>query len=527
MEKALLLFKRYMRNGRVLAGSAASSVTAYTNPQDRTSESEQFKSALHAVLRAGQRCFDEKRWPAHVLSTFREYELATRHLIAEMSSVARPARHAEKAEFDLRDCLQDTCSKHRQIAAAKGLNFLLRIAGSLPNKVVGDAGRLRRVVDALFSRAISCTESGTVRCEVTHLVEQGKRPHRVMIRMRDTGSGFDYNDSRVLFDSDGDDADVIAKPGVREILDLKKIVEEMGGDVAVFSQRSFGTTITINLWFGSAAGADLVELSGSVDLVGVRILLVDKPGASRELFAAQLQTIGVSLSLADDGVFALQSVLRAIMAGKPYDMLITDLGAEFVNGLELARYLRRRGLLDDLCLVATTEHGMQGDAELCRNAGFAAYLVKPLPPDQIGNLLRAGLAMLMLSEQERNAKGLITRHHAREFEKAEGQVVYFGTDPSTLEAHPSVQDVTVKFARSVDGVVAEVTRAATRLIVVDRPVTPGGVRRGLDVMRKVLGDERVPPVVLVGEFSARERVEFRRVGVRNFSRTWSEAIATV
>lgn len=493
--------------------------------QERGSHDE-FRNSLDATLRAGNGLFSRGDWSVHIQSAFRDYQLAARHFLAEMDAAGGRAGTREWVEFDPRDCVQDTCAQHREKAIAKGLNFSLRVTSGMPQKVAGDVARLRRVIDGFLARSVQYTTTGTVRCEVTYLKEDGKLPHRVMIRIRDTGAGFDYKASKVLFDFDDKESEspLRDKPGIREMVPLKSIVDDMGGELSVFSQKAFGTTITINLWFGAAEGVSMSALARDIRLAGVPVLLVDRPHPGRDVFAAQLRTLGVDLTEAGDGVAGLQEVLRAVERGTPYEMVIIDLGAEHVSGLEFARYLRARRLSKDLCLVATTGHGMQGDAELCRAAGFSGYLVKPLPPEHLGNLLKASLAALVLPERERERKGLITRHHTREFDRDEGEVIYFGMDPAVADDARMIGfDAPVKVVTSLDQVIAETTRRVTRMIVVERHVTPNSVRRGLDAIKGALGNHDIPPIVLVGEFGAVERVAYRKAGVRDFKKSLFEA----
>lgn len=517
------------KSTRTFLRAAANEESSKSRVRDKR---EDFRLALQVLLRTGKDVFsDTAEWSPHAVAAFRDFESAARHLAAEMNATSRTVP-LDWVEFDPRDCVQDACAPHRESATDKGLSFFLRITSEMPARVSGDVARLRRIVDGFLARSIAHTKTGTVRCEVTHIEETGKLPHRVMIRIRDTGAGFDYGATKALFESDDKESATRLddKPGMREMRALKSIVDEMGGELSVFSQKTFGTTVTINLWFGAARGASIATLSRDINLVACPVLLVDTPGESRDVFATQLKTLGVHLNVADDGVAALQKVLRAEKRGAPYEMVIIDLNVEHLSGLEVARYLKKRELSNDLCLVAITGQGKPGDGEQCKQARFSAYLARPLPPEHVGNLLKASLATMMLPENERESRSLITRHHAREFEKKEGQIVYFGADGSLGEGKESGSDIPVKVVSTLDRVIAEITRSATRLIVVDRHVddrhmTPNSIRRGLEIIKRALGSEDVPPVVLVGEFAAAERVAFRKAGIHGFKKTVTEALA--
>jgi DNA-binding response OmpR family regulator len=63
-----------------------------------------------------------------------------------------------------------------------------------------------------------------------------------------------------------------------------------------------------------------------------------------------------------------------------------DIGLPKLNGFDLAR--RLRGSLPACILVAVTGWGQDSDRALAKNAGFDAYLVKPVEIERVQAVLR-------------------------------------------------------------------------------------------------------------------------------------------
>ncbi|MEO8058841.1 MAG: ATP-binding protein [Burkholderiales bacterium] len=74
----------------------------------------------------------------------------------------------EQQPFSLAQCINEALSPLALTASNKALRLDWRVAGSVPNALIGDAARLRQVLINLVGNALKFTEAGEVRVEVTH-----------------------------------------------------------------------------------------------------------------------------------------------------------------------------------------------------------------------------------------------------------------------------------------------------------------------------------------------------------------------
>jgi len=102
--------------------------------------------------------------------------------------------------------------------------------------------------------------------------------------------------------------------------------------------------------------------------------------------------------------------------GISYDVAVVDMLMPGKDGLQLAKELKQHPIGSLVRLVVLTSLIQRGHAELARQAGFVAYLTKPVRHDQLANCLRTVLGLPELGRQETvppvpaPAPQLITRH---------------------------------------------------------------------------------------------------------------------
>ncbi len=114
----------------------------------------------------------------------------------------------------------------------------------------------------------------------------------------------------------------------------------------------------------------------------VRILVVDDDRAVRESLRRSLSFNGYSVSLAEDGVEALNS----IATDRP-DALVLDVMMPKLDGLEVCRQLRSTG--DDLPILVLTARDSVSERVAGLDAGADDYLPKPFALEELLARMRA------------------------------------------------------------------------------------------------------------------------------------------
>lgn len=115
---------------------------------------------------------------------------------------------------------------------------------------------------------------------------------------------------------------------------------------------------------------------------GLQILVADDDGATRRSLKRLLESYGHRASTAVDGAQALER-----LGESRFDVAILDLAMPRLDGLEVARRVRRGETANEPWLVALTARTRRRDREATREAGFRVHLGKPLDVERLRRLL--------------------------------------------------------------------------------------------------------------------------------------------
>ncbi|MEX0340814.1 MAG: response regulator, partial [Arenibacterium sp.] len=118
----------------------------------------------------------------------------------------------------------------------------------------------------------------------------------------------------------------------------------------------------------------------------LRILLAEDNLVNQKLALRLLEQMGYRADLASNGTEAVESVSR-----QAYDVILMDVQMPEMDGLEASRRINAAFPGDDRPrIIAMTANAMQGDREMCIDAGMDDYIAKPIRvPVLIEALLRA------------------------------------------------------------------------------------------------------------------------------------------
>ncbi|MEN8188710.1 MAG: response regulator [Thermodesulfobacteriota bacterium] len=132
---------------------------------------------------------------------------------------------------------------------------------------------------------------------------------------------------------------------------------------------------------GKKSTNKLATISGS------RLLLVEDNDINLEFAAELLQSMNTEVTVARDGVEAVEKVMT-----EEFDAVLMDIQMPRMDGLDATREIRNLSATDGdrfitLPIIAMTAQAMVGDREEGLAAGMNDYLEKPIDPDLLGTVL--------------------------------------------------------------------------------------------------------------------------------------------
>jgi CheY-like chemotaxis protein len=257
----------------------------------------------------------------------------------------------------------------------------LRSTGSAKNVLVrGDATRLQQVLWNLLTNAVKFTPpDGEVH------VRLERREDHIVITVSDSGQGIDKEFLPHVFERfrQADSSTTRHHGGLGLGLAITRhIVELHGGAISVSSEGAGrGAQFTVALPCMSALAPkpapQTTDLSSEISLHGVRALIVDDDGATRDIVARSLSQCGADTQTSRSA----DEALAALEAWRP-SVLICDIGMPGKNGYTFIRELRARPG-DEIPAVALTAYTREEDRARALEAGYNLHIPKPINMDDL------------------------------------------------------------------------------------------------------------------------------------------------
>ena len=338
--------------------------------------------------------------------------------ILDFSKIEAGKLDLETIDFDLRTTLEDVSDILALKAQEKGLEYVSMVKHDVPSRLRGDPSRLRQILINLAGNAIKFTKKGEVVIRAL-LENEDETCVTVLFRISDTGIGIPEDRIGRLFKSFSQvDSSTTRKYGGTGLgLTIsKQLVEMMGGRIEVKSQEGKGSEIRFTAIFEKQPEDKDQKIVYPEEISGKRILVVNEHATARQVICEQLKLWGCRYEEASEGSEALEELRRAATHKDPFDIAIIDLHIPVMDGKVLGQKIKQDHDLRDTVLVLITSIGERGDARQFQDAGFAAYLTKPVKMSIFYNCL-ASVAGLKKEPQAVQTKSIVTRHSLSESKK--------------------------------------------------------------------------------------------------------------
>ena len=311
--------------------------------------------------------------------------------ILDFSKIEAGQLEMEEIDFSLYRLIEDVVQLFAVRAAAKGLTLTASIAEDTPRHVRGDPTRLRQILFNLVANAIKFTVRGGIEIAVWCPEADGKD---LLLRceVADTGIGMTEEQRARVFEAFVQaDASTSRKYGGTGLglAICKRLVEAMGGDIAVSSVPGRGSTFRFSIRFrlaeaipaADALGRPVAEITGTTSAAGddalavsLRLLLAEDNDVNRMLISAMLTRLGHRIDAVADG----RAVVAALQAAD-YDVVLLDMEMPVMDGRSTARAIRRmNGPASRLPIVGISADALPEHRDGHMAAGLDAYLTKPI-----------------------------------------------------------------------------------------------------------------------------------------------------
>ena len=329
---------------------------------------------------------EDQREYAQTVRTSADALLDILNDILDLSKIEAGRLELEKAEFSLRQVMEEAVELHALRAEANLIEINAHVPAECEGHYRGDAGRLRQVLLNLISNAVKFTEQGEVQISVNRL-QKTDAGVELQFTVRDTGIGITPDQQEKIFEAfrqaDGSTNRRYGGTGLGLSIS-RQLTEMMGGHMELESLPGEGSTFQFTVLMEQAGP----EPSSSGDaLEGNHLLVVMPNDFARETISQFTGEWKMHLTTATTGEGARQ---RLNQQGH-FDLILIDLTLDDDDSLDLIHEIQAHESHRLAKTILLTSRRHKVDPGLLRTLGIAGTLLKPMRRGRLRQVLLNGL----------------------------------------------------------------------------------------------------------------------------------------
>ncbi|MBM3459361.1 MAG: PAS domain S-box protein, partial [Armatimonadetes bacterium] len=345
----------------------------------------------------------EQREYLEVLRSSAEALLGVLNDILDFSRLESGQMEADPEPFRLRELLNATLKSLAFLAQERGLEVALDLPHTLPDLLVGDAGRLRQILVNLLGNGIKFTARGEVVLTVRPTAVVAPSGIELEFAIRDTGIGIRPDKLATIFDpfvqADSSTARSYGGTGLGLTISAR-LVEFLGGRIRAESVEQLGSTFAFTCPFALPTTAPTPILAPEHQ-DGLALILVEN-ATLRRILVATLRELGLRPETAVSGTDAFSRLRAAAEGERPYRFVVLDSRFGGRDGVALgARILRLFYPPPGVVVLTTMVDHLEVGAR-CREQGLPC-LTRPFTSDDLLKSLELAVALADASLQPSGA----------------------------------------------------------------------------------------------------------------------------
>jgi PAS domain S-box-containing protein len=329
----------------------------------------------------------------YILTAIQSSKRLTRLLsdILDLSRVEANRLTIQSLPLDLAEVVDQTCELFKPTAKQTQIEFYYQVDPQIPRSLNGDATRLQQILTNIIGNAFKFTKEGSISVEAYPLATSDSNQARVLFSVTDTGIGIADEKIEQLFQPFSQVSTGYRRDYQGAGLGLsicKKLIELMGGTIAIESEPGKGTTVHFCITF--SVDEPIFSQQVSYPITGksnqLRILLAEDEEVNRLATSKLLEKLGHTVKTAKDGQEAI-----ALLKDDSFDVILMDIQMPVMDGVEATKSIRGGDAGQgnkDIPIIAMTAYAMSGDKENFLAAGMDSYISKPVDMKQLDALLQ-------------------------------------------------------------------------------------------------------------------------------------------
>ena len=344
--------------------------------------SHDIRTPMNAIM--GLTTLTEKNLgdPESVADNLRKIGLASNHLltlindILDISKVESGKLNLSPLTFSIVETAENLINISQPMIKEKNIDFSFRIDSMEKEYLYADQLRLNQIYINILSNAIKYTEpGGRVSVDMREKESAVAGSVKLIYVVSDTGIGMSPEFMKKMYEpfSRQTDSRVNTIQGTGLGLAItKQMVELMNGTIECQSEQGKGTTFTITLDI-PVADKQLEEMR----LDPIDVLIVDDDEVLLETAVDTLESLGVTVEKAKDGLSALGMIRHRKEAGNQYSVAILDWKMPGMDGVTTVRHIRTE-IDANIPILLISSYDWSDIEDTAKEAGVNGFISKPL-----------------------------------------------------------------------------------------------------------------------------------------------------
>ena len=309
--------------------------------------------------------------------------------LLDISKIESGKMHLVEQEYDVKELLRSIVSMIRVKSTEKELIFDVVVDELMPQRLYGDAGKIKQIVLNLLTNAVKYTEKGGFVLSAS-MVEREDDKAVIVFSVKDTGIGVKPEDIDKLFTAYErlDEQKNSAIQGTGLGLDIsRRFAELMGGSLTCESEYGHGSDFILKI---SQRIVDSTPMGLFVEheekaaqgpyvpkfiAPDADVLVVDDNPMNLNVIKGLLKATKIFVTTADSGEDCLEK-----MKTTKFNVVLLDHMMPGMDGIETVAKIRETD--KEIPVYALTANASVGE-EFYKSKGFTGYLAKPVDSEAL------------------------------------------------------------------------------------------------------------------------------------------------
>lgn len=399
-----ILLKQEREYSEALAASAEEAKNANMAKTKFLSHmSHDIRTPINGILGMISKAERHRDEPEILKDCHKKIRMSAEHLLGLINDILDITKletglNEEKDEPFPMSCMLDTCCSiiKGQLSEKEEVELKTDFSNIKHDSVIGNKLHIRQILLNILSNAVKYTDNGYIYFKAEELAfDEDEATYAFTIK--DTGIGMHKDYLEHIFDPFSIDDSEARKHRLGTGLGMsivKNNVEKLGGTISVDSTLGLGSTFTVTLTLKLTDLSVVCDAAkervrdDSIDVSGMKVLLVEDNELNIEVALMLLEDAGVSADVAKNGKEAVEKFLASNEGD--YDLILMDVMMPVMNGYDATRAIRSADhpMSKSIPIIAQTANAFQEDIKKVKEAGMNAHISKPIEEENLLKVLK-------------------------------------------------------------------------------------------------------------------------------------------